>query len=950
MNHEERRRNQKECLVDTHNKPLLPVSRRRKNKMSSNTNQSPTEDRDPAMLDRLVNILRRTPDGAQILMHAGLDEGVSTLLSESTLDLEKNDSNDGEPTVTTPNALECMFKDVPAVAIAKTDLAKKEALIASLAPTHHDLKGTLGVMYRGVTEAGDDENFWLSQEYVGFYDVMNARICFPGVYTKRNRDGVKMKKEVDLSKHTLCVVPRAGLADAMKTSAILRLLVNKWPLTSDIPRAFAGFKTIEWDTNGKREKHSMVSHCIRHNPLSKKKFQPVSKTCKCGAILASIAKGLHENGVNPHLKLQALLRLLPSLDSFREKIQKKDDSLMTKELLCYYFRLFVVTNVDGANNSKYAIIGTDQRSSALYESGGGQVGIIPLCIDAQRFIFGKWNEGWGGLQTEDYLDQTLPSSKMVMEERFTIFVNGCLHHEKNASIISAVGKVKLCVWNSGMLDEDTMDNGKQNSLNENCYRRCRYRNIGIDFYARAIIKYHAEKQGGWVVHGDRPNQIPPVAWCFKEWNKGEVLPITLSLNANANTWYQKMGCVRAIFGLSSGAPSLSMEEKQMAFGVQTKIAHHSLRYFWGERKSKTDTMTENVVMKIQGDSAFHGMVWNEDGSQPDNKVSVKLFHATNVTVHALTKQSRHILTGAVETKIGPIPARSDQKFGSTTMEPFAPSTHTLLRVKAPTNDEKSQVLEKVNFLTTGLVLLVNDLLKNEIADADRQTLVDLQKLLATGMIEELRIKHKALGIAKNHEYVVRFDAEYYHSRFDTTVRVRPAPHTEMSLLGLQELQNDEKVFVKYYVIPVGASAAGVWMRFFKNDQDIRGRLIKLEHDSILGYPATAIRETGRISHIEGNPHFLLRIAVGASGIRGLEDTNPDKWDRRCYPHLLDTVKEFKENNIAMLPTDWEKAFRTIKMHPALYVKEVVGLAKDHFAAMKKLCSKECSIFDEMFEI
>jgi hypothetical protein len=358
------------------------------------------------------------------------------------------------------------------------------------------------------------------------------------------------------------------------------------------------------------------------------------------------------------------------------------------------------------------------------------------------------------------------------------------------------------------------------------------------------------------------------------------------------------------------------------------------------------------VIKIQGNSAVDGTVWDEDGSQPDKKVSVKLIHATNVTVHAMTEQSRHILTSAVERKIGPIPARTDQKFGSLTMTPFAPpSTHTLLRVRAPAHDEISQVLDAVNFRSTGLILLVNELLDTEkLAEADTLNLIDLQKLLATDLMEELGINHEALGIDEDAEYVVRFDAEYYHSRFDTTVRVLPAPHTEMSLLGLQELQNDEKVFVKYYVIPVGVSAAGVWMRFFKNDQDIRGRLIKLEHDTILGYPATAIRETGRISHIEGNPHFLLRIAVGIEGLRGLEDTNPDKWDCRCYPHLLDTVREYKAKNSAMKPTKWEMAFRTIKMHPSEYVKEVVGLDKEHFAATKTLCSKECGIFDKQFEI
>jgi hypothetical protein len=139
---------------------------------------------------------------------------------------------------------------------------------------------------------------------------------------------------------------------------------------------------------------------------------------------------------------------------------------------------------------------------------------------------------------------------------------------------------------------------------------------------------------------------------------------------------------------------------------------------------------------------------------------------------------------------------------------------------------------------------------------------------------------------------------------------------------------------------------GLWLRIFKDNRDLTGRLIKLEPDSILGYPATAIHETGRISHIEGNPPFMLRIAVGAGDLRGLEDSDPNLWDHRSYPHLVDTVKKYMEES----PQEWEKAFRTIRIHPVGYIKNVQGLTPEHLEAFKDLCSQESGIFNMKFEI
>jgi hypothetical protein len=164
-----------------------------------------------------------------------------------------------------------------------------------------------------------------------------------------------------------------------------------------------------------------------------------------------------------------------------------------------------------------------------------------------------------------------------------------------------------------------------------------------------------------------------------------------------------------------------------------------------------------------------------------------------------------------------------------------------------------------------------------------------------------------LGIEEDQEFIVRYDAEYYHSRVDTVIRLLPAPHLEMDLDYLQELQSDGKIFVKYFMIPVGVCEEGLWIRLFDGQTDTTGRLIKLEHDSILGYPATAPREVGRISHIEGNPHFVIRVAVSTHAENGLEFHDANVWDRRSYPHLLETLQAKKATHA----DEWEKAMRTV---------------------------------------
>jgi hypothetical protein len=180
----------------------------------------------------------------------------------------------------------------------------------------------------------------------------------------------------------------ANAATLILKSKTLELLANKWPLLSKIPKDMNGFQTEEWKTE--LDAYCMVASCIRHNPEGNGRHKVLSKTCRCGSILASIAKGMHDNGTNPHLTLPAIQPYLGKLDAFCNMILSKEGSLAMKELLCFHCRIFVMTNVKGANQSKYAIIGTDQCSSINFMSKGAQVGILPLCLDTQRFLFGLW--------------------------------------------------------------------------------------------------------------------------------------------------------------------------------------------------------------------------------------------------------------------------------------------------------------------------------------------------------------------------------------------------------------------------------------------------------------------------------------------------------------------------------------------------------------------------------
>jgi hypothetical protein len=218
-------------------------------------------------------------------------------------------------------------------------------------------------------------------------------------------------------------------------------------------------------------------------------------------------------------------------------------------------------------------------------------------------------------------------------------------------------------------------------------------------------------------------------------------------------------------------------------------------------------------------------------------------------------------------------------------------------------------------------------------------------------MEELRRNHQTLGLSKDQNFQTFFHARFNHSRFSTTVRALPAPHLDMDPALILADQREKKIFVKDFVIP---GKMGMWTRLFSSGEDTHGRLIKVEPDSILGIPASIIQEVGRINHIEGNPHYMVRVVMVAIGDKEVDDGNTQvpllQNLQRSYPHLEETLKRLREENDGRLPEGWEKSLRTVSLSSTKHIKEVKGLDPADFHLLDHLKSVEATAFQDEFGI
>jgi hypothetical protein len=825
-------------------------------------------------------------------------------------------------------------------------------------PDAHDLLKD-GILYRGlplsikeaqtahITFETDAIELWRKIGFEEYNHVTCDRSSFP------------LSADIDnTDKHTFMEI-----TTEMQDSETVRIVFAKWPMAKAIPTFLLNEKTET--TNGYKawlasdSSNAMKGICLpcpRDNgkiaDSTGKKFS--KGLCKCGAVIAAIVKGVHEEHENPHLRPEAFLKFAPQLDAFRTVLLEYSSGTNAKRVLCFFLRLFVPTDTDSKDQSKYALIGTDQRSTTNFGSRGCQIGIPALCLNFLAVIFGKWTN-WPSLSADSWdIQQQLPDDKKLNETVFRPFATDCLiqlapKDLQTEPTITAHGKLKLTIWmNGNKNDKEKKKTGNKDATeasnpiggfnrDERGYKSVWRKNLLFELLIRCLVKY----ENVTVFDGQPVTTLHPHL-LFTHWHLGEVMPITKSINKQYSTFYMELGCVRAILGETSKTPSIKQLGKvaMKAFtGVTTTVACYAFKYLQGNR-------TTNILMETKGRKIPYQRSPSPVATSPDNMddplFDANLFHASNVTVHQLHVSWSTLLRLVTDAAIGPIPKRSGQTFGENgpVLSSLTPATHTLLSVNVA-GDGTEQAGKKPDIENTGLFKLLKHAIN--LTDEQKAILMEMQMTLRKDFMTELQ------WTEDDQDIDTVFSVDYRHSRFDTNLVVRPLPFLDTSLEHIQAMQVNEDTFVKDYVVP---GPEGVWIRLFVDGTDIKGRLIKIEPDTILGIPFTVIKEVGRISHIEGNPHFVIRIiltktrpanqpANQATQLLGTKLV-------RCYPHMLETVKTL----MAKKPQEWEDDMNTVMFAKLANNKVIFQLAKKEKEQIgtEKLWSNECATFDDHFEV
>jgi hypothetical protein len=195
-----------------------------------------------------------------------------------------------------------------------------------------------------------------------------------------------------------------------------------------------------------------------------------SGSCKCGAIVAAVAKGITAQHLpdNESLQVRKLLDLWPAVEKFAATLRSKDscDARTSKVLLCHFLRVFRPgVYGDNKDHGHFPLIQSDQQSWERHESNGVQAGILPFCDFFLSFLFGEWGDSWN--LDSDEISQEIPSP-IPRETVFHDFLYGCLRkraNEKDFNKLTKAGKLKLSWWmnRKGSL-EDEEKTGKQADL------------------------------------------------------------------------------------------------------------------------------------------------------------------------------------------------------------------------------------------------------------------------------------------------------------------------------------------------------------------------------------------------------------------------------------------------------------------------------------------------------
>jgi hypothetical protein len=148
---------------------------------------------------------------------------------------------------------------------------------------------------------------------------------------------------------------------------------------------------------------------------------------------------------------------------------------------------------------------------------------------------------------------------------------------------------------------------------------------------------------------------------------------------------------------------------------------------------------------------------------------------------------------------------------------------------------------------------------------------------------------------------------------------------------------------------VPLSHDGLIVQFFYNCDDNNGTLIKIMPTTILLFPSTAIMEYGRLTHINGHRHLLIKVLYTKKPKNGQPTIKPTikpainlKDSIREYPHLSDTMKGMEDKN-GKMPDDWEREFRFVT-----YPKLANNKTED--SVLKFLESEESAAMEDLYAI
>lgn len=389
-----------------------------------------------------------------------------------------------------------------------------------------------------------------------------------------------------------------------------------------------------------------------------------------------------------------------------------------------------------------------------------------------------------------------------------------------------------------------------------------------------ILFHHAcaviAMNGNSITEEEKP-QIPSDFELFMHWQMGDAYPLTKSILLKPQTFVTYMVDVKKIF---------SNNEYKGRF----TIAHYNINYISGTAGTKTVVKLNNPGTYAYKTGKYH--------------TTEKRHSVDKIWAVRLATEIRDLLVGLTTEGLGGnvLPTRRGQMFFGRPMDPFHSGMRTFFSCDAFGGFEVTEN-GLYNLLKGGIETRKEEDAENQLWD------------FVESLVEEGRKQCYGGGDdgSTGDDYLVRVAASLRQSRFDTYSKERTAPLTEMTCRQHDDMERNGGKCV-HALVPL--SSDGLFIRFFYNRHDKEGTLIKVMPDTILLFPSTAIMEYGRLTHIDGHRHLILKIQYTkkTSG-RETEAAFDMETAEREYPHMENTVAKMEDDNGGELPENWEKDFR-----------------------------------------